>query len=53
VWVQHDPAGMQVTVVTITMVGTGREFSTDDGGYAGSLLNGPFVWHFFAKAVTL
>lgn len=53
VWVEHDPLGRQVTCLTILMVGTGHTFSESDGVYVGSLVQNPFVWHFYSKAVTL
>ena len=50
-WVEHEPDQKPNTRVRIRMVGTGHTIQHDDGTYVGSLMQGPFVWHFYANGV--
>jgi len=50
-WVEHEPNEKPNTTVRIRKVGTGRQIEHTDGTYVGSLMQRPFVWHFYAAGV--
>jgi hypothetical protein len=45
------PAGPDVEMTTLvaTFVGTGTEFPDQCGDYVGSVIQGVFIWHVYAR----